>query len=205
MRSDYWKNLREKRRAAGLCLACGSPKGSAKHLAHVRRQKNRQLVTNLVKKTRGYQTALRKRWLIQYRLDHPCSRCGESHPACLDFHHKDPTQKRFALSSPMALRVTARIFNAEFQKCELICANCHRKEHYTDHPTTYFNPRQRRVVNTERIPADGETSEANGKEKGRPQAGVGSAGDEPQTSGQRARAQVAGIAHHGTGAVWPLG
>lgn len=59
-----------------------------------------------------------------------CVRCGESHPSCLDFHHRDratkdadiATMRRFGLS---------RLVD-EIAKCDVLCANCHRKFHYDE-------------------------------------------------------------------------
>jgi hypothetical protein len=55
-----------------------------------------------------------------------CSRCDETHPAALDFHHTDPTQKDFEISSCGSRK---RVL-AEINKCIVLCANCHRKLHY---------------------------------------------------------------------------
>ena len=59
--------------------------------------------------------------------------CDESHPACLDFHHRDPREKVMILSKVTNQRGWSieRIL-AEIAKCEVICANCHRKEHWSE-------------------------------------------------------------------------
>ena len=44
---------------------------------------------------------------------------------CFDFDHTDPMQKSFAVSS-MARDVAEATLQAEFAKCDLVCANCHR-------------------------------------------------------------------------------
>lgn len=59
-----------------------------------------------------------------------CERCGYNRcSAALEFHHRDPSQKRFALSLP---RMTAKWESIllEALKCDLLCANCHREEHH---------------------------------------------------------------------------
>ncbi len=59
-----------------------------------------------------------------------CKVCGETHPACLDFHHRDPSTKLFTIgSSSKACKSRERVW-AEIAKCDVICSNCHRKEHY---------------------------------------------------------------------------
>lgn len=70
----------------------------------------------------------RNEWLAEYKKTLSCTKCGENHPACLDFHHKDPSTKEFSISK-MASNSIERL-KAEIAKCEVLCANCHRKEHY---------------------------------------------------------------------------
>lgn len=59
-----------------------------------------------------------------------CVRCGESDPACLDFHHPDPSQKLDTVSAMVTKRVPDHLLIAEMKKCVLVCANCHRKIHH---------------------------------------------------------------------------
>lgn len=58
-----------------------------------------------------------------------CKLCGEDHPAVLDFHHRDPKSKSFEICGSYSTRGRLQIL-AEIEKCDLICANCHRKLHY---------------------------------------------------------------------------
>jgi hypothetical protein len=69
-----------------------------------------------------------REWLRDYKSRLSCIKCGESHPGCLDFHHKDPTQKDRAISQRSSWSI--KKLKAEIEKCEVLCANCHRKEHY---------------------------------------------------------------------------
>jgi hypothetical protein len=60
-----------------------------------------------------------------------CSRCGyKDHPVALDFHHRDPAQKKFNISNNLVGRNWEKIL-AEVDKCDIVCANCHRIEHDT--------------------------------------------------------------------------
>lgn len=62
-----------------------------------------------------------------------CAReCGENHPATLDFHHRDPREKRFTITEGVALGYSVKSMNAEIAKCDLVCSNCHRKEHWEE-------------------------------------------------------------------------
>jgi hypothetical protein len=59
-----------------------------------------------------------------------CLQCGERHPACLDFHHRDPGDKLFEIGSNHYR--AAALLSAEIDKCDVLCANCHRKLHWSD-------------------------------------------------------------------------
>ena len=53
-----------------------------------------------------------------------CAVCGYDRCAInLVFHHVDPTQKSFSLSSHTTKSLAS--YRAEMEKCVLVCANCH--------------------------------------------------------------------------------
>ena len=79
----------------------------------------------------------KKEWLDAFKIK--CSRCPETHVACLEFHHKNPAKKDFLLSVGVA-KYSLKRLQAEVEKCEVICSNCHRKHHWEE-------KQQRSVVN----------------------------------------------------------
>lgn len=68
-------------------------------------------------------------WLNKYRTSIACHKCGENHPACLDFHHKDPAAKDFSVGDMKAMGWSKDRLLVEIKKCVVVCANCHRKIH----------------------------------------------------------------------------
>ena len=58
-----------------------------------------------------------------------CNRCSENHIACLEFHHIDPSGKEGNIGQICRSYSTERLLK-EIEKCEILCANCHRKLHY---------------------------------------------------------------------------
>ena len=72
-----------------------------------------------------------KEWYKEYKSNLKCGKCGFSHPAALDFHHTDSSKKEFSLGST-GLSVSKERFLKEIQKCEILCANCHRIHHYEE-------------------------------------------------------------------------
>ena len=68
-------------------------------------------------------------WLDEYKSNLACELCGEKNPVCLDFHHKDSTQKDFTIGAIKEYGWSRERVLKEIQKCMVICANCHRKLH----------------------------------------------------------------------------
>ena len=61
------------------------------------------------------------------RLGGRCIACGYDRcVAALEFHHRDPATKAFALSRNNLLRRWEEVLT-EAEKCDLYCANCHRE------------------------------------------------------------------------------
>lgn len=56
-----------------------------------------------------------------------CADCGYlGSISALEFHHREPASKHFAISSASASIARVR---SEAEKCDLVCANCHRARH----------------------------------------------------------------------------
>ena len=89
-----------------------------------------------------------KAWLREHKEFLGCELCGETHPACLEFHHVNPDEKRFSISR-VNVHLSVRVLRREIAKCRLLCANCHRKEHWKarHHETTGSNaPNKKRIT-----------------------------------------------------------
>ncbi|HEX8846164.1 MAG TPA: hypothetical protein VF791_16060 [Pyrinomonadaceae bacterium] len=72
-----------------------------------------------------------RQWLIDYKKGLACVRCGENHPATLQFHHRNHEEKEFEIALYTALGFSKARLLAEIEKCDVICANCHAKEHWS--------------------------------------------------------------------------
>lgn len=68
-------------------------------------------------------------WVYQQKLGKHCERCLMDDPDCLEFHHRDQSQKVMSLSKAAQQNWAEHRLVAEIAKCSLLCANCHRKEH----------------------------------------------------------------------------
>jgi hypothetical protein len=71
-----------------------------------------------------------REWFQEYKTTLKCSKCGESHVACLDFHHVDPKSKDIEICLCIARGWTKERIMNEIAKCIVLCSNCHRKLHW---------------------------------------------------------------------------
>jgi cytochrome c553 len=82
-----------------------------------------------------------QRWSFEYRRERGCERCDERDPVCLQFHHPENTNKRRSVGGMIADSYPEENVRAEADRCVVLCANCHRREHfeppesYRDDPT----------------------------------------------------------------------
>lgn len=59
-----------------------------------------------------------------------CQICGYNKcVAAMDFHHPNPNEKDFSISHKGYTRAWKKV-KEELDKCILLCANCHREEHF---------------------------------------------------------------------------
>ena len=78
-----------------------------------------------VKKARGNIRS----WFWEYKSTLKCSRCFESDPICLEFHHNGTGEKEINVSIMVVNGMSKENIFKEINKCTVLCANCHRKEH----------------------------------------------------------------------------
>jgi hypothetical protein len=75
---------------------------------------------------------LKRQWLSDYKKKLKCKYCPENHIACLDFHHRDASQKEINISRARTIGWSIERIKKEIAKCDVICSNCHRKHHYDE-------------------------------------------------------------------------
>jgi hypothetical protein len=66
-------------------------------------------------------------WVNSYKRTHPCEDCGEFLlPFILDFDHRDSSLKFNNIATMVYANYSLSRIKAEIEKCDLVCANCHR-------------------------------------------------------------------------------
>lgn len=77
----------------------------------------------------GIQNTQKQKW-VDYKGG-KCQKCGYNKClAALEFHHRDPLQKKFALSGYRLTKSRESEIIEELEKCDLLCSNCHREVEY---------------------------------------------------------------------------
>lgn len=66
------------------------------------------------------------RWLAQQR----CVVCGEDNPLVLDLHHRNSDEKEHSVTTMVHGAGSLEKIMFEIEKCVILCANCHRLEHF---------------------------------------------------------------------------
>jgi hypothetical protein len=67
------------------------------------------------------------RKVFEYLSDHSCVNCGEPDPIVLEFDHRDKSDKIENISNLILDSSWTRI-EKEIEKCDVLCANCHRRK-----------------------------------------------------------------------------
>lgn len=66
---------------------------------------------------------------VRYK-DRKCEHCGyDKCLAALEFHHLNPSEKDFSISSVSSSKGLTPEIKKELDKCILLCCRCHREEH----------------------------------------------------------------------------
>ena len=61
-----------------------------------------------------------------------CTRCGENHPATLDFHHLIPHPDNLKINVLTKGGAYTKAIQEIMDKCIVLCANCHRVHHHDE-------------------------------------------------------------------------
>lgn len=113
---------RYKRSKDGLrseCKDCRSEKSKQEYAALSVEEKRRRYNKGKANKARVQDL------VIEYLVANPCLDCGESDPVVLEFDHV--RGEKIANVSELILKQNVVLLFNEIAKCEVVCANCHRR------------------------------------------------------------------------------
>jgi hypothetical protein len=115
---DFAGPYNSKARKDIYCRPCRAAYGREHYL------KNRQRYIDNAKKNQRIQIEERMAFLQSFLETHPCVDCGERDVVVLEFDHLG--DKCFDISNGLRYRKWETVL-AEMEKCEVVCANCHRR------------------------------------------------------------------------------
>jgi hypothetical protein len=115
---DFAWRRRAKGQRDSFCRPCRSAYGKEHYLAN--RQRYIDQAGEVKRRLRQERTLA----LIDYFRTHPCVDCGEWDPVVLEFDHV--RAKSFDIGQKLLDYPWEAIVN-EIAKCEVVCANCHRR------------------------------------------------------------------------------
>ena len=115
---DFAWRRRHKGQRDSFCRPCRSAYGKEHYAAN--RQRHIDQAARVKRRLAQERTA----YLIEFFKTPPCSDCGERDPVVLEFDHVG--EKSFDVGKAVHDRSWQSIID-EIQKCEVVCANCHRR------------------------------------------------------------------------------
>ena len=115
---DFAWRRKAKGQRHNYCRPCHSEYHREHYLA------NKQRYIDQARERKDALRLERTKYLIEYFATHPCADCGERDPIVLEFDHLG--DKLFNIGAVLTYRNWASIL-AEIEKCEVVCANCHRR------------------------------------------------------------------------------
>ena len=119
--SDYNKNKTRKDGLNNICRICSN--NQSKEYYHDNSKKHKETV-----KERNKKKILENRQLLRDYLNvHPCIVCGEPDPIVLEFDHRDDAVKKYVVSVMVGVGYSWKTIMKEIDKCDVRCANCHRR------------------------------------------------------------------------------
>lgn len=105
----------------------------------VRRERSREYSKASYQRHKAEVIAKRKQRQIEihnsfkrYKSTLCCMKCGISHPAVLQFHHRNKAGKSFAIANVVARATSMQQIINELKKCDVLCVNCHAKHHWRE-------------------------------------------------------------------------
>lgn len=108
------KNIRQSR-----CKACMKSYDAENYKNNKRkmRQRNKKITERMMAENRSK--------ILEYLESHACVDCGENDPVVLEFDHRRDKKGNIA---NMIRRCSWSTILDEIQKCDVRCANCHRRK-----------------------------------------------------------------------------
>ena len=117
--SDFRPNKRRKSGLQPYCEICDKNFQKEWYRNNRERTKAKSIFNNTKNRNRNLQ------YVLNYFMEHPCAVCGETDLRVLEFDHIKPGKIK---SVAKLMSGSLLIIINEIKKCQVLCANCHRKK-----------------------------------------------------------------------------
>ena len=121
--SEFNKNRARHDGVQNACRECQSKYDRGLYASDVERRKA------MADRSRRLRQS-RRAHVTDYLSRHPCVDCGEADPVVLDFDHVRGTKTQSVSDMAAWGGSSLERLKTEIAKCEIRCANCHRRRHH---------------------------------------------------------------------------
>ena len=115
--TEFYKNCHQKDGISTYCKKCNTLWVRKRYLSN--KDYYREINDRHYKSNREF--------VVQFLLKNPCIDCGEKDIVVLDFDHMKG--KKASISTMIRKLYCLESLKKEIEKCEVRCANCHRRRH----------------------------------------------------------------------------
>lgn len=130
-KSEFYRDKSSKDGLSYTCKSCVSERGKKwreTNRNRVQEYRKEYLLKNELAVREQILNKTKKAMLFVQSLKKPCVKCGENRPWVIQFHHIDPSTKKFTIGSGHTYSKDS--LREEALKCVCLCSNCHDEFHY---------------------------------------------------------------------------
>jgi len=113
-----WRVKRDVQRQDKYCRVCRAQYQRGHY------EKHKEIYIERSRRRKKQLTAERAKYMVELFRARPCADCGETDPLVLEFDHL--VDKKFNVGAGMRERSLQSVQD-EIAKCDVVCANCHRR------------------------------------------------------------------------------
>lgn len=122
--SEFRPNKTKKDGLQGYCITCDKKKQTQWYQNNSEKYKKKTLARNRSNRLEN------RKYVIEYLKSHPCISCGETDIVVLEFDH---TRDKKCNVSKLIAASTLKLVKEEIEKCQVLCANCHKRKTAKDY------------------------------------------------------------------------
>lgn len=116
---EFTSSSRKKNKLDSTCKKCRAEVVRCKYNSTLDQSRQKKIKANDIRHIRN------RKYILNYLKTHPCIDCGETDFIVLEFDHRE--NKKYNISNLVG-RAGIKLIQEEINKCDVRCANCHRRK-----------------------------------------------------------------------------